>query len=301
MLRGVTRRRACELRCEPPFGSAWAASLLLLACGVRAPGRGDDASLGADRAQGSVALAPAPSREAPGVPKYPATSVPLSRESGYLRRAPSPDFWAFAPFYVGQQDDVSCSLATLTMLVNAARRHTRLGTDEPMVAQRLLRRRVNSPVWERGLAPGGEGVTLDELAVLAAQSLRAFELAPGRVRVTHVPEASAQALADLREALRANEVSGDDWLFVNFLAAAYVGVGDYGHIAPVGAYDADARRVLILDPDRDWYEPYWVPDEVALAGMATRDSVTGEPRGYLQVSMERDEAERQTQGMAPSK
>jgi hypothetical protein len=148
---------------------------------------------------------------------------------------------------------------------------------------------VNSPVWERGLAPGGEGVTLDELAVLAAQSLRSSGIEPGRVQVTHVPEASAEALARLREVLRANEADGDDWLFVNFLAAAYVGVGDYGHIAPVGAYDADTQRVLILDPDRDWYEPYWVPDEVALAGMATRDSVTGEPRGYLQVSLERRE------------
>jgi hypothetical protein len=234
-----------------------------------------------------VALAPTPSGEAPSVPKYPALSVPLSRDSAYLRRAASPDFWALSPYYVGQQDDVSCSLASLTMLVNAARRQIRFSTDDPLVQQLSLRRRVNSPIWERGLAPGGEGVTLDELAVLAAQSLHAFGLAPVHVQVVHVPEASAAALASLREALRANEASGDDWLLVNFLAAAYLGVGDYGHIAPVGAYDADTRRVLILDPDRDWYEPYWVPDEVVLAGMATRDPVSGEPRGYLQVSMRR--------------
>ena len=237
-------------------------------------------------AGGRAALAPpASSPTARGAPKYPATAVPLSRDSAYLRRAAGLDFWAFAPYYVGQQDGVSCSLATLTMLVNAARRNTRLGSEEPLVAQPSLRRRVNSPIWERGLAPDGEGVTLDELGVLAAQSLRAFGLEPVHVQVAHVPEASAQALARLREALSANEASGDDWLFVNFLAATYVGAGDYGHIAPVGAYDADTRRALILDPDRDWYEPYWVPDEVLLAGMATRDSVTGEPRGYLQVSM----------------
>jgi hypothetical protein len=272
------------------------ASLVLLSCGVRAPSRGD-AAAGAEAARAGVAIAPAPPREAPSVPKYPVTSVPLSRDSAYLRRAASPDFWALSPYYVGQQDDVSCSLASLTMLVNAARRQIRLGADDPLVQQLSLRRRVNSPIWERGLAPGGEGVTLNELAVLARQSLRAFGLAPVRVQVVHVPEASAPALASLREALRANEASGDDWLFVNFLAAAYVGVGDYGHIAPVGAYDTETRRVLILDPDRDWYEPYWVPDDVALAGMATRDSVTGEPRGYLQVSLER--SDRETRGMAP--
>jgi hypothetical protein len=280
--RPEARARARQLRTV----TITVAASLLLSCGARAPmGRGNSAPSGP--APSRAALAPGPSGGGPGVPKYPATSVPLSRDSAYLRRAASPDFWALSPYYVGQQDDVSCSLATLTMLVNAARRHTRLGTDEPLVQQLSLRRRVNSPVWERGLAPGGEGVTLDELAVLAAQSLRAFGLTPGHVQVVHVPEPSAAALASLREVLRANEANGDDWLFVNFLAAAYVGVGDDGHIAPVGAYDADTRRVLILDPDRDWYEPYWVPDEVALAGMATRDSVTGEPRGYLQVSLRR--------------
>jgi hypothetical protein len=298
MLRGVTSHPRCEPR-EPRLGRAWATSLLLLSCVAHAPSRGGDAaSEGSDTARGSTAQAnaeapaqasaqgSAASGDARGAPKYPATTVPLTRDSAYLRGAAGTDFWALAPYYVGQQDGVSCSLATLTMLVNAARRHTRLGADEPLVVQSLLRRRVNSPVWERGLAPGGEGVTLDELAVLAEQSLRALGSAPARVQVTHVPEASATALAGLREALRANEANGDDWLVVNFLAAAYVGVGDYGHIAPVGAYDARTRRVLILDPDREWYEPYWVPDEVVLAGMATPDSVTGEPRGYLQVSLE---------------
>ena len=145
---------------------------------------------------------------------------------------------------------------------------------------------MNSAVWERGLAPGGEGVTLDELAVLAAQSLRAFGLATPRVQVTHVPEASPQALDALRAALRSNEASSDGWLFVNFLAAAYVGVGDYGHIAPVGAYDAERQRALILDPDRTWYEPYWVPDEVLLAGDGDKVSVGAPLIGGASVTAE---------------
>jgi hypothetical protein len=269
---------------------ALAAGALLAACVGGAPPSPSVAS--------PIAALPGAAARA-GTPKYPATTVPLSRDSAYFRRAASPDFWALAPHYVGQQDDVSCSLASLVMLVNAARRNVWLGSEQPLVTQPLLRRQVNSPVWERGLATGGEGVTLDQLAVLAAESLRAFGMGRLRVEVTHVPEASAPALERLRQALRANEASGDDWLFVNFLAGAYVGVGDYGHIAPVGAYDADARRVLILDPDRVWYEPYWISDEVALAGMATRDSVTGEPRGYLQVSLEPTTRTAETPRTAP--
>lgn len=276
-----------RLRRHAAFASAAAAALLGLACVAGSPGRGSAApSTGSPPAAAGVPFSPA---AAPALPKYPASTVPLSRDSAYLRSAASNDFWALGPYYVGQQDDVSCSLASLTMLVNAARRHERLGTDEPLVVQAQLRRRVNSPIWERGLAPGGDGVTLDELATLAEESLRAYGLPPSHVEVTHVPDASPAALARLRAALGANEANGDDWLFVNFLAAAYVGVGDYGHIAPVGAYDAASRRVLLFDPDRTWYEPYWVPDDVLLAGMATRDPVTGAPRGYLHVSRGRSE------------
>ena len=289
-------------------GCAAYAGALLVGCVACAPSRGADAPpaahvrgaasspsapadgtpatpnepVHATKASAIAASSPAPPARA--IPKYPATTVPLSRDSAYLRRAATPDFWALSPYYVGQQDDVSCSLASLTMLANAARRHESLGSEQPLFTQPLLRSQVKSPVWERGLAPDGEGVTLDQLALLATDSLRAAGVTPARVEVTHVPEPSTAALERLRRALSANEASGDDWLLLNFQAATYVGVGDYGHIAPVGAYDAAGRRVLVMDPDRTWYEPYWVSDEVALQGMATRDSVTGEPRGYLYVS-----------------
>lgn len=220
----------------------------------------------------------------PQPPKYPAHALPLSREHAFLQRAPAPDFWALAPHYVGQAGDSACSAASLTMLVNAARHARPLDTETPLVSQTLLRERVASASWERGLAPNGEGVTLEQLGVLAEQSLRAFGLEPLRVQVTHVPDTSPDALARWRAVLHENESSTRDWLFVNFLASTYVGVGDYGHIAPIGAYDEPNQRLLVMDPDRTWYEPYWIPDDIALAGMATRDPVSGAPRGYLLVS-----------------
>lgn len=216
--------------------------------------------------------------------KYAAHAVPLSRDNDYFRGARAPDFWALVPYYVGQPDAVSCSLASLTMLVNSARHAWPLSSEQPLVTPSLLRERVRSPAWDAGLAPGGQGVTLDQLAELTTQSLRAFGIAQARVEVTHVPDRSAAALSRLRERLRASEASASDWVVLNFLAETYVGTGDYGHIAPVAAFDAVRKRVLVLDPDRTWYEPYWIPDEVALAGMATPDSVTGQPRGYLYVS-----------------
>ncbi len=222
---------------------------------------------------------------AAGLPKYASFAVPLARDHAYLSQAPAPDFWTLSPYYVGQQSDAACSLASLSMLVNAARRGAPLDAEEPLVTQPLLLQRVDSDAWAKGVAKGGDGVTLDELAVLAKQSLAAFGMTARRVEVTHLPAATPDALDRLRELLRQNEASAYDWVFFNFRASDFVGVGDYGHIAPVGAYDEAQRRVLVMDPDREWYEPYWIPDEVALGGMATPDSVTQRPRGYLYVSL----------------
>lgn len=240
-----------------------ALALTLCACGARAGG------------------APAASARA----KYAAFDTPLSRDHAYFSRAPAPDFWALAPYYVGQQDDVSCSLASLTMLVNAARRALPLRSDQPLVTQPSLRARVASPTWEHGLAPGGPGVTLDQLGTLAGQSLQAFGVTATRVEVTHVAQATPAALERFRALLRANEAAAHDWLLLDFSAESYVGTGSYGHIAPVAAYDAETQRVLVLDPDREWYEPYWLPDEIALQGMATIDPDSGQPRGFVYVSV----------------
>lgn len=141
------------------------------------------------------------------------------------------------------------------MLVNAARVGARSRSEDALVTQRLLLERVDSPVWHEGLREGGDGVTLEQLGVLAWQSLAAFGKAPRLVDVTRVPAGTPVALERLREVLRQNEASAQDWVLLNFHAGAYVGVGDYGHIAPVGAYDEGQRRVLVLDPDRTWYEP----------------------------------------------
>ncbi len=59
--------------------------------------------------------------------------------------------------------------------------------------------------------------------------------------------------------------------------------GPYPHISPVGAYDKATRRVLILDIDRKWYEPYWAPDTVVLEAMAEKTSAFGHG-GYIIIS-----------------
>ncbi len=40
-----------------------------------------------------------------------------------------------------------------------------------------------------------------------------------------------------------------------------------------------------MDPDRKWYEPYWVSEQTFLSAMTTRDSESGHSRGYLFITL----------------
>jgi len=46
------------------------------------------------------------------------------------------------------------------------------------------------------------------------------------------------------------------------------GGGPYPHISPIGAYDTGTGRALVLDVDRDYYEPYRVDAALIVKAMA---------------------------------
>ena len=217
-------------------------------------------------------------------PKYGPQAERLFLAREYVREHEAPDFWALLGYYLPQQDDRSCSVASAAMLLNGLRADAALSAADELVTQDALLERVASPIWNAGVAPDGPGVSLDQFAVLLEQALDEYEIA-GRVELAHIERADEAALRDLREVLAANEASAGDFLIANFLQSEFTGDPDgaVGHMAPVAAYDAAADRVLIFDPDRRWYEPYWVSVETFLAGMATRDPAGGRARGYLRV------------------
>ncbi len=236
-----------------------------------------------------LALA-ASGRAAESRPKYGPGATRLSDAPAYLRGAEAPDFWALMPHYVPQRDGRSCSVASAAMVVNAVRGRRALRADDALVTQTALQDRVGDKPWKRNTGPGGKGVTLDELGPLLERSLRAYGVDVAETRVVHAPDpkdaaARAAFVGALREALRENERSSTDFIVVNYLQSVLTGdpEGDVGHIAPLAAYDAKSDRALVLDPDREWYEPYWVNTAVLADGMATVDPVAKIPRGYVRV------------------
>jgi hypothetical protein len=233
-----------------------------------------------------VCLAPARlARAQDATPKLGPDAIPIERAHGYLRRHAAPDFWRLAPYYVPQATDSACSLAAVTMLVNALR-GLPAHNDDPLATQEAVLRAVKSEAWTRQTAENGSGVTFAELLRYLRLSLDAFHV-EAAIEVHKPADGSAKALAELRRVLAANERTDRDIALVYFNQGVLTGAWDGPHISPIGAYDAARRRVLIMDVDRQWYVPYWAPDEKLLAAMLrpapNRGALAGETGGLVRA------------------
>jgi hypothetical protein len=227
-------------------------------------------------------------------PKYGPAGAPravtLALDRAYLQNPthPSPDFWALAGYYVPQIGPAACSAASLAMVLNAARARLPKRSDEKLITQEALVERVKVDCWAERVTTGCQGragATLDLYAKVVAAAFVQYGFPQARVRVVHVPDRSVDVRRALVADLRANERTAQNFIIANFDQKAFTDDTSVGHMAPLAAFDEERSRVLVLDPDREWYEPYWVSVDTLLDGLATRDSETGAPRGYLVVEL----------------
>jgi hypothetical protein len=225
------------------------------------------------------------SPETPSQPKYGSQAVRLFHAREYLQSNEAPDFWALMPYYVHQINERACSVASATMVLNALRSQVELTTADELITQEKLLKQVCYPQWERDVSPEGESVTIEELGDYVRESLKLFGPRSYDVQAVRVDPRDKGLRERVRKMLIENERSDDDFVMVVFWQALFTEdpEGETGHIAPLAAYDAVHDRALVFDPDRLWYEPYWVPLDTLVAGMARTDPETGKSRGYIWV------------------
>src|SRR3954462_341964 len=84
-------------------------------------------------------------------PKYGPAATRLTQSHEYFRKNDAPDFWAQIPYYVPQQDERSCSLASVTIMLNGARAAQKLTADDELATQKAVFAKVKSDVWQTGL------------------------------------------------------------------------------------------------------------------------------------------------------
>jgi hypothetical protein len=201
-----------------------------------------------------------------GKPKFGPDAVPMTAATEYLRTAPAPDFWKLIQFYVPQTTSSACSLASVAAAVNFVR-GVPPGGEDPLVTQAGLLETVADPAWAAESAEGGAGVRFAELVEAVRRSLVAYGIQGFTVEAFEPTGTSPLTKARLREILQANEASDRDVVLGYFNQGVLTGDWNGPHISPIGAFDAAAGQVLILDVDREWYVPYWVSDAKLLEAM----------------------------------
>lgn len=209
-------------------------------------------------------------------------AVPLAASNEYFRspRHPAPGFWALIGYYVPQNRSYSCTVATAAMILNAARARRPKTAADKVITQEELLDRLSAQQWRKD-----QGTSLDRLGRLLSAAFKAYGFQNASVTVVHVEDATARTRRALVEALERAARSDKDFVLANFNQKTFTDDADVGHTAPVGAYDEETNRVLILDPDRKYYEPYWVTVDTLLAGMAAKRKGSNVSRGYIVVAV----------------
>lgn len=209
-------------------------------------------------------------------PKYVSTTLRLSLQHDYFQKNKAPDFWALIPYYVPQQDGSACGIASTTILMNALRVHQSLTAADSLVTQKTL--------VEKTKVNYSKGLKLDQLSEAVKKGLNEYKI-NATVEAIHADGTSEQ-MKKIKSLLIKNEKSDRNFILANFHQTAYTGDPEgVGHISPVGAFDQKNNRVLILDVDREYYEPYWVSFETFYKGIDTSDSSASQKRGLVFVEL----------------
>jgi hypothetical protein len=232
-------------------------------------------------------------------PKYGPNAVPLSdgTNQSYFKTQKAPDFWALISFYVPQENDSSCSAAALTVVLNGARRTQQLSADDELVTHKSLTEKDTDEKYKAevsgdmklAVAHGTSlGTSVDRVAEVLKEAADKLKiLTPtSEVQLIHIDLNDLSASRKkFHEYLVQNEKSANDFMILNFTQGMLTGdpEGMVGHLAAVGAYDVKHRLVLILDPDRQWYGPYWSPEDKVFDAIADKRSSVKPPQhpGYI--------------------
>lgn len=174
------------------------------------------------------------------------------------------DYDILQPFFKNQIRGGYCGVASATAAVNA------LG---------------KGPVTQRTFFEGGADQVKSSLAVtfsgMTVEQLGAMFQHHGLLgRVYHIED--GVGIDVFRSAAIRNLADPGDIFLVNYNRKTLDQVGG-GHISPLGAYDTQTDRFLILDTAGYKYPPHWVETVRLYNAMNTYDSSGKANRGYVEV------------------
>lgn len=214
-------------------------------------------------------------------------ATPLYQKFDYFQRTKATDFFRLISYYVPQLNNYACSAASISIILNAAKTTEIKTTDTAVISQKHLLDTVKAEHWAKRLRllgyKGSHGTSLEILEKIVQESFKKNGFPNTLTQKEHVTEITPQIKQKVEQMLIENEKNSEDFILVNFNQRSFTDDTDAGHISPVGAYDETHKQVLILDTDREYYEPYWISLDTLLEGMHTMDSGSKKYRGYVWV------------------
>lgn len=222
------------------------------------------------------------------VPKYGPEGSPkatlLKKDRAFLQTKPASDFWALIPYYESMKGIHTASAVSAAMVLNALKQNTKYSAADQLITESSLLKKIAPEKWSLKLEGDKPvGVHLVELGALLQESIRVFEAPKTFVKAIHVIDTTPQTLAKVRKLLVENEMSDTNFLIANYLQSSFTNdpEGAVGTYSVVGAFDESNDRVLILETDRKYYEPYWVSTQTFLEGLSAVKNSKGVPTGGL--------------------
>ena len=229
------------------------------------------------------------------LPKYGPDAVPLSKRSNldYFKENPAADFWSLIPYYLPQSTKTGCSAANLAMILNGARVGLPLTTaDEQVTFDNLLDKYTDDRYKKAMTFKMVKGVYFKHGEVANSRLAEVLKEASDKLKLTNPetkvelvnidPKNPAKSRQTFYDNLKQNEKSADDFIVISFIQGKLTGdpEGMVAHVATIGAYDEKRNLILILDPDREWYEPYWSPADKVFDAIQDPKSDAEHP-GYI--------------------
>jgi glutathione-S-conjugate glycine hydrolase len=207
----------------------------------------------------------------------PASLIPLDTAEGRRLLFGSEAHGSFLPLaahFLTQDTQTYCGVASIAMVLNAMTVPAPTTSDYAphrlFTQDNLFSGRTDGIISADRVAR--QGMSLRQVA----QILRAYGV---EAEALLASDSNVNAFRDLAvEALQ----GADRHVIVNYARSA-LGQDAIGHISPLGAYDADSDRFLVLDVARYKYPPVWVETTALFAAMAATVDGLDRSRGFVLV------------------
>jgi len=187
--------------------------------------------------------------------------------------------------HVKQFHESSCSVASVAACINAVRSLSDAAATP--VSQSDILDRVTTGHWKARMSDGGyrghRGLPLPLLGEVVKDSFSTYGLRFQDVNVVRTPvnpSRQSHVKTTLKKRLRDFDCSGSSLIIAHFDQGGLVPTLNIPHISPVGAYDAAADRVTVLDVDPSQKVPYEVAFDTFYQALASNYHHVLTPFGY---------------------